>query len=109
MRRRRNEPLSDRVRRLLGGRWQPDLRRDLGRAAAADRPGKPEADAPDPARCGAGGTNPYQIGCGACWADDGSLIYAATWGAPLQRTAQGNQKPTLLTRLDAAQEQRTHI
>src|SRR5262249_23624192 len=46
---------------------------------------------------------------GASWADDGSLIYSAAWGDPLQRVNPGDSKPQPCTRLDEKQNARSHI
>jgi serine/threonine-protein kinase len=46
---------------------------------------------------------------GASWADDGSLIYSASWGDPLQKLNPGDSKPQPCTRLDEKQNARSHI
>ena len=46
---------------------------------------------------------------GASWGDDGSLIYSAAWGNPLQRLNPGDSKPQACTRLDVDNNARTHV
>jgi eukaryotic-like serine/threonine-protein kinase len=46
---------------------------------------------------------------GASWAEDGSLIYSAAWGDPLQKLNPGDSKPQPCTRLDANRNVRSHI
>ena len=46
---------------------------------------------------------------GASWADDGSLIYSAAWGSPLQRLKPGDSKPQAGTQLDVNNNARSHV
>jgi serine/threonine-protein kinase len=46
---------------------------------------------------------------GASWADDGSLIYSAAWGSPLQKLKPGDSKPQAGTQLDVHDNARSHI
>jgi serine/threonine protein kinase/Tol biopolymer transport system component len=46
---------------------------------------------------------------GASWADDGSLIYSAAWGNPLQKLSASDSKPQACTRLDTNHNARSHL
>lgn len=46
---------------------------------------------------------------GASWGDDGSLIYSAAWGNPLQKLKPGDSKPQACTRLDSDDNARSHV
>jgi len=46
---------------------------------------------------------------GASWADDGSLVYSAAWGDPLQRLKTGDSRPRSCTLLDAKRNARSHV